>query len=439
MKERVFNMRIVEIIERKRDGKVLTKAEIDFWIDGVTHKTIPDYQTSALLMAIVLKGMNLEETTYLTEAMVKSGDVIDLSNIDGIKVDKHSTGGVGDKTSMIISPIVASCGGKVAKMSGRGLGHTGGTLDKLESIDGYQVEIPNKQFIDQVNDINMALVGQTGNLVYADKVLYALRDVTGTVESLPLIAASVMSKKIAGGADAIVLDVKFGEGAFMKDVDSAKNLAQTMINIGEKLDKKITALLTNMNQPLGYHIGNALEVYESVKTLKNEGPKDLEELCLVASGYMLLHGGVVSDFETGYKRAKTSLEDGSALAKFKEWIHAQGGDTRFMDDLDGFIDAKYRVEVKADVSGYVKDLKALELGMTSLHLGAGRSTVEDDIDMKAGIILNKKVGDKVEAKDILGVLLSNEPITESHIKEFKDAFIISNTKVDKPKLIEFVL
>lgn len=432
-------MRIVEIIERKRDGKVLTKAEIDFWIDGVTHKTIPDYQTSALLMAIVLKGMNLEETTYLTEAMVKSGDVIDLSNIDGIKVDKHSTGGVGDKTSMIISPIVASCGGKVAKMSGRGLGHTGGTLDKLESIEGYQVEIPNKQFIDQVNDINMALVGQTGNLVYADKVLYALRDVTGTVESLPLIAASVMSKKIAGGADAIVLDVKFGEGAFMKDVDSAKKLAQTMINIGERLDKKITALLTNMNQPLGYHIGNALEVYESVKTLKNEGPKDLEELCLVASGYMLLHGGVVSDFETGYKRAKTSLEDGSALAKFKEWIRAQGGDTGFMDDLEGFIDAKYRVEVKAEVTGYVNDLKALELGMTSLHLGAGRSTVEDDIDMKAGIILNKKVGDKVEAEDILGVLLSNEPITESHIKEFKDTFIISNTEVDKPKLIEFVL
>ena len=432
-------MRIVEIIERKRDGKVLTKAEIDFWIDGVTHKTIPDYQTSALLMAIVLKGMNLEETTYLTEAMVKSGDVIDLSNIDGIKVDKHSTGGVGDKTSMIISPIVASCGGKVAKMSGRGLGHTGGTLDKLESIEGYQVEIPNKQFIDQVNNINIALVGQTGNLVYADKVLYALRDVTGTVESLPLIAASVMSKKIAGGADAIVLDVKFGEGAFMKDVDSAKKLAQTMINIGERLDKKITALLTNMNQPLGYHIGNALEVYESVKTLKNEGPKDLEELCLVASGYMLLHGGVVSDFETGYKRAKTSLEDGSALAKFKEWIRAQGGDTGFMDDLEGFIDAKYRVEVKAEVTGYVNDLKALELGMTSLHLGAGRSTVEDDIDMKAGIILNKKVGDKVEAEDILGVLLSNEPITESHIKEFKDTFIISNTEVDKPKLIEFVL
>ncbi|HLV50075.1 MAG TPA: pyrimidine-nucleoside phosphorylase [Erysipelothrix sp.] len=432
-------MRIVEIIERKRDGKALTKAEIDFWIDGVTHKTIPDYQTSALLMAIVLKGMNLEETTYLTEAMVKSGDVIDLSNIDGIKVDKHSTGGVGDKTSMIISPIVASCGGKVAKMSGRGLGHTGGTLDKLESIDGYQVEIPNKQFIDQVNDINMALVGQTGNLVYADKVLYALRDVTGTVESLPLIAASIMSKKIAGGADAIVLDVKFGEGAFMKDVDAAKKLAETMINIGERLEKKITALLTNMNQPLGYHIGNALEVYEAVKTLKNEGPKDLEELCLVASGYMLLHGGVVSDFDTGYERAKASLEDGSALAKFKEWIHAQGGDTKFMDDLEGFIAAKHRVEVKADVSGYVNDLKALELGMTSLHLGAGRSTVEDDIDMKAGIILNKKVGDKVEAEDILGVLLSSEPITESHIKEFKDTFIISNTEVDKPKLIEFVL
>lgn len=439
MKERLYNMRIVEIIERKRDGKVLTKAEIDFWIDGVTHKTIPDYQTSALLMAIVLKGMNLEETTYLTEAMVKSGDVIDLSNIDGVKVDKHSTGGVGDKTSMIISPIVASCGGKVAKMSGRGLGHTGGTLDKLESINGYQVEISNDQFIDQVNKINMALVGQTGNLVYADKVLYALRDVTGTVESLPLIAASVMSKKIAGGADAIVLDVKFGEGAFMKDVESAKKLAQTMINIGERLNKKITALLTNMNQPLGYRIGNALEVYEAVKTLNNEGPKDLEELCLVASGYMLLHGGVVSDFETGYQRAKASLKDGSALAKFREWIAAQGGDVDFMDDLQAFIDAPFKVVVKTDVSGYIHDLKALELGMTSLHLGAGRTTVDDSIDMKAGIVLNKKIGDQIKAGDTLGTLLSSNPISDAHIQEFKDTFIISETKVDKPKLIEFVL
>ena len=432
-------MRIVEIIEKKRDGHALSEQEINFWIDGIKNKTIPDYQTSALLMAITLNGMDLEETTYLTTAMVNSGDVVDLSSIEGVKVDKHSTGGVGDKTSIIISPIVASCGGKVAKMSGRGLGHTGGTLDKLESISGYQVEIDNQTFIDQVNDINVALVGQTGNLVYADKVIYALRDVTGTVQSLPLIAASIMSKKIAGGADSIVLDVKFGEGAFMKDVESAKALAETMIAIGKKLDRDVTALLTNMNQPLGYHIGNALEVYESIKTLQNEGPKDLEELCLVASGYMLLHGNIVDSFEEGYKIAKQSLEDGSAFATFKEWITAQGGDISFLDDLDAFIESNYKVEVRSDVSGYVDDLKALELGMTSLHLGAGRSTVEDVIDMKAGIILNKKIGDYVEKGEVLGTLLSNSEIEESHIEEFKAAFIISEGKVEIPKLIEYVL
>lgn len=432
-------MRIVEIIEKKRDGHALTEKEINFWIDGIKNNTIPDYQTSALLMAITLNGMDLEETTYLTTAMVNSGDVVDLSSIDGVKVDKHSTGGVGDKTSIIISPIVASCGGKVAKMSGRGLGHTGGTLDKLESIAGYQVEIDNQTFIDQVNDINVALVGQTGNLVYADKVIYALRDVTGTVQSLPLIAASIMSKKIAGGADSIVLDVKFGEGAFMKDVESAKALAETMIAIGKNLGRDVTALLTNMNQPLGYHIGNALEVYESVKTLQNEGPKDLEELCLVASGYMLLHGNIADSFEEGYKMAKQSLEDGSAFATFKEWITAQGGDISFLDDLDGFIESTYKLEVKSDVSGYVEDLKALELGMTSLHLGAGRSTVDDVIDMKAGIILNKKIGDYVEKGEVLGTLLSNSEIKESHIEEFKAAFIITEDKVEIPKLIEYVL
>lgn len=432
-------MRIVEIIEKKRDGHALSEQEINFWIDGIKNKTIPDYQTSALLMAITLNGMDLEETTYLTTAMVNSGDVVDLSSIEGVKVDKHSTGGVGDKTSIIISPIVASCGGKVAKMSGRGLGHTGGTLDKLESISGYQVEIDNQTFIDQVNDINVALVGQTGNLVYADKVIYALRDVTGTVQSLPLIAASIMSKKIAGGADSIVLDVKFGEGAFMKDVESAKALAETMIAIGKNLDRDVTALLTNMNQPLGYHIGNALEVYESIKTLQNEGPKDLEELCLVASGYMLLHGNIADSFEEGYKIAKQSLEDGSAFDKFKEWITAQGGDISFLDDLDAFIESNYKVEVRSDVSGYVEDLKALELGMTSLHLGAGRSTVEDVIDMKAGIILNKKIGDYVEKGEVLGTLLSNSEIEESHIEEFKAAFIISEGKVEIPKLIEYVL
>ena len=432
-------MRIVEIIEKKRDGLSLTKEEIDFWIAGVTDNSIPDYQTSALLMAIVLKGMDQVETANLTQAMVHSGDVIDLSSIIGKKVDKHSTGGVGDKTSMIIGPIVASCGGKVAKMSGRGLGHTGGTLDKLESIKGFNVFLSNQEFIDQVNAINIAIVGQTGNLVYADKVLYALRDVTGTVNSLPLIASSVMSKKIAGGADSITLDVKFGEGAFMKTPQEAEALAKSMISIGEHLGRDVNAMLTNMNQPLGYYIGNALEVYESVKTLKNQGPEDLTELCLVASAYMLWHGNQADSYEAGYEMAKHALESGLAYEKFVQWIKAQNGDVSFLDDLDAFIDAKYKVEVVSAVEGYIEDMDALKLGMTSLHLGAGRSSVDDVVDMKAGIVLNKKIADKVSKQDVLGTLYSSNPITQSHIDEFKQALVIASHKIEAQKLIENVL
>lgn len=432
-------MRIVEIIEKKRDGLSLSKEEITFWINGVTDGSIPDYQTSALLMAIVLKGMDQVETANLTEAMIHSGDVIDLSSIIGKKVDKHSTGGVGDKTSMIIGPIVASCGGKVAKMSGRGLGHTGGTLDKLESIDGFNIFLSNKEFIDQVNDINIAIVGQTGNLVYADKVLYGLRDVTGTVNSLPLIASSIMSKKIAGGADSITLDVKFGDGAFMKTPDEAKALAESMISIGEHLGRDVNAMLTNMNQPLGYYIGNALEVYESVKTLKNEGPADLTELCLVASAYMLWHGNQADSYDAGYAMAKKALETGAAYEKFVEWIKAQQGDISFLDDLDGFIKANYAVEVISDQDGYIEDMDALKLGMTSLHLGAGRTSVEDEIDMKAGIILNKKIADKVVKGDVLGTLFSSSPIKDTQVSEFKKALVISSHKIEAQKLIENVL
>ncbi len=432
-------MRIVEIIEKKRDGLSLSKEEITFWINGVTDGSIPDYQTSALLMAIVLKGMDQVETANLTEAMIHSGDVIDLSSIIGKKVDKHSTGGVGDKTSMIIGPIVASCGGKVAKMSGRGLGHTGGTLDKLESIDGFNIFLSNKEFIDQVNDINIAIVGQTGNLVYADKVLYGLRDVTGTVNSLPLIASSIMSKKIAGGADSITLDVKFGDGAFMKTPDEAKALAESMISIGKHLGRDVNAMLTNMNQPLGYYIGNALEVYESVKTLKNEGPADLTELCLVASAYMLWHGNQADSYDAGYAMAKKALETGAAYEKFVEWIKAQQGDISFLDDLDGFIKANYAVEVISDQDGYIEDMDALKLGMTSLHLGAGRTSVEDEIDMKAGIILNKKIADKVVKGDVLGTLFSSSPIKDTQVSEFKKALVISSHKIEAQKLIENVL
>lgn len=432
-------MRFVDVIGKKRDGKVLTKEEINFWIDGIVDKSIPDYQTSALLMAITLNGMNMEETTYLTDAMVRSGNVNDLSAIYGKKVDKHSTGGVGDKTSIVISPIVAACGGKVAKMSGRGLGHTGGTLDKLESIAGFNVSLTESEFINQVNNINIALVGQTGSLVYADKVMYALRDVTGTVQSLPLIAASVMSKKIAGGADAIVLDVKFGEGAFMKDFDSAKALAETMIAIGENLDKDVTAMITNMNQPLGDTVGNALEVYEAVRTLQNSGPKDLREISLVASAHMLYHGGQAESYKQGLEMATEALESGKAFSVFKTWIEAQGGNLEFLNNLGSFIDAKHRLNVYADTDGYVKEIKALEVGLISSDLGAGRQTVEDKIDFKAGIILNKKTGDKVLRGELLGTLQSSSPIDPENEAAFKACFVFSDTEVGASKLIEDVL
>lgn len=432
-------MRIVEVIEKKRDGLPLTHEEIKFWIEGVTDGSIEDYQTSALLMAITLNGMNMDETTALTEAMIHSGDVIDLSAIAGKKVDKHSTGGVGDKTSLVISPIVASCGGKVAKMSGRGLGHTGGTLDKLESIPGFDIFLENDAFVKQVNDINVSIIGQTGNLVYADKVLYALRDVTGTVQSVPLIAASIMSKKIAGGADAIVLDVKYGEGAFMKTLEDAQELARVMIEIGNNLNRNVTALLTNMNQPLGYSIGNALEVREAIETLKGHGPNDLRELCLVACGHMLVYGGIAATFDEGYRLATQSIEDGSAYAKFVEWISRQGGDVSVFEDLNEFTKAKYSLEVFSENDGYVSDLRALELGMASLHLGAGRTKKDEDIDMKAGIILNKKIGDEVHAGDLLGTLYSNEPIEDRHSKEFVESFVFSKNTVATPALIADIL
>ncbi|QIK57445.1 pyrimidine-nucleoside phosphorylase [Erysipelothrix sp. HDW6A] len=432
-------MRMVDIIAKKRDGKELSKEEITFWIDGLKNKSIPDYQTTALLMAIVFKDMSFEETTYLTENYLYSGDQIDLSAIEGKKVDKHSTGGVGDKTTIILSPIVAAAGGKVAKMSGRGLGHTGGTLDKLESIPGYNIELTSQEFIDQVNDINIAVVGQTGNLVYADKVIYGLRDVTATVDSKPLIAASVMSKKLAGGADCVLLDVKYGEGAFMKTVEDASELAKTMIHIGESLGRRVNAMITNMNQPLGHAIGNALEVNEAILTLQNKGPKDLEELCLIASAYMLYHGELAESVEAGYELALETLRSGKAYEKFLEWIQAQGGDISVFDDLESFTHADYAHEVKSQVSGYLHDLHALELGIVSMHLGAGRKTAEDSIDMKAGIILNKEVGDKIEVGDVLATLYSSNPIAKEYDQDTHDCFVIESSPIDKPKLIADVL
>lgn len=432
-------MRFVDVITHKRDGLNLSKEEINFWIEGIVDDSIPDYQSSALLMAIAINGMTFEETTYLTEAMVHSGEMIDLSDIEGIIVDKHSTGGVGDKTSMIIGPIVAACNAKVAKMSGRGLGHTGGTLDKLESIRGYDINLDNKEFIKQVNDINIAVVGQTGNLVYADKVLYALRDVTATVSSIPLIAASIMSKKLAGGADAIVLDVKYGDGAFMKDANTAKELAETMIHIGKNLGRNVTAMITSMDQPLGNTIGNALEVYESVQILRNEGPEDLREICLEASAHMLVYAEVKDNYQDAYNLAQDALTSGKAYDTFVKWIETQKGDVAFLDGIESFKDAKHKINVYAEEDAYIESIKTTEMGIVSVRLGAGRNKKEDEIDYKAGITLFKKVSDKVNKGDLLATLQCSNEIADEIVKEFKACYKFTNKEVAKPVLIEEVL
>ena len=432
-------MSILDIIQKKKTKQTLSKEEIQLWIDGIVNQSIPEYQSSALLMAIVINGMDHQETTYLTESMLHSGDVIDLSAIHGIKVDKHSTGGVGDKTTLILSPIVAAAGGKVAKMSGRGLGHTGGTLDKLESIPGYRIDISIDEFIKQVNDINIAVVGQSGNLVYADKVLYGLRDVTATVDSIPLIASSIMSKKLAGGAQCILLDVKFGEGAFMKDMDQASDLAETMIQIGENLGLTMNAMLSNMNQPLGFNIGNALEVREAVETLQNKGPQALEDLCLKAAGIMLRQAGLVDSDEAGYERALEVLRSGEALEVFNEWITYQGGDITVLDDLDEFTKAAYTQEIIIPSSGVVHDMKALELGLVSMHLGAGRLKVDDAIDMKAGIVLDVELGDTLESGQRICTLYSSNPIPKSFIEDALACFVIGTGTIEKPNLIADIL
>ncbi|HEY4537707.1 MAG TPA: thymidine phosphorylase [Erysipelothrix sp.] len=432
-------MNIIEIIEKKRDAQKLSAEEIQFWIDGVVDGSIPNYQTSALLMAIMIQGMDNEETTHLTLSMMHSGDVIDLSAIDGIKVDKHSTGGVGDKTSIILGPIVAAAGAKVPKMSGRGLGHTGGTLDKLESIPHFDIEIDGQDFIDQVNKINMAIVGQTGNLVYADKILYSLRDVTGTVASIPLIASSIMSKKLAGGADSILLDVKYGEGAFMKTVEDAQALARTMIAIGRNLDRDVNAMITNMNQPLGKTIGNALEVYEAALTLQNKGPEDLKALCVLAASYMIHHAKITPTLQEAEALANEVIDNGAAYAKFLEWVAYQKGDISVFDDLAAFVEADYKVDVLADESGVVADIKALELGLVSMYLGAGRIAVEDTLDYKAGVIIEVNQGDTIEKGQVLCRLQSNSPIKDALIVDAKAAFVLSDEAVEKNPLIADVL
>ena len=400
-------MRMYDLIMKKRKGEELTTEEINFFVDGFTKGSIPDYQASAMLMAIFFNKMNKRETADLTNAMVESGDKIDLSNIKGIKVDKHSTGGVGDKTSICLTPLVASLGIPVAKMSGRGLGHTGGTIDKLETFEGFSVELTEEEFMDNVNKINIAIMGQSGNLVPADKKLYALRDVTATVDNMSLIASSIMSKKLASGADAIVLDVKVGDGAFMKTPETARELAQEMVDIGKHLGRETIGVISDMDQPLGYAIGNSLEVMEAIELLKGNGPKDLLELTLTIGSNMLLCAKKAESIEEARNMLIENIENGKGLEKLKDFVKAQGGDITPIDDFSKFPKAKYIEEVIAPVDGYITKINAEAFGLIAMELGAGRATKESEIDLAVGLVLNKKRGEKVNKGDVLAYIHSN--------------------------------
>ena len=427
-------MRIVDIIKNKRNGNKLSKEEIDFFIKSYVLGEIPDYQASALLMAILIKGMDKEETANLTFAIRDSGDKLNFSQIDGVRVDKHSTGGVGDKTSLIVTPIVASLGVKVAKMSGRGLGHTGGTVDKLESITGYKTELSTEDFIKQVNEIGISIVGQSANLAPADKKLYALRDVTGTVVSLPLVVSSIMGKKLCADDDVIVLDVKCGSGAICKTLKDSKELASLMVDIGKKAGKKMLALITDMDKPLGNAIGNSLEVKEAIATLKGQGPSDLTEICVIlASNMLCLAGkGSLSECESAVRK---SIKDGSALNKLIELVKNQGGDENLIINPETFEKAQYSREVYAVDSGYIVSADTEGYGNASLMLGAGRNSLEDKIDYTAGIILNKKTGDKVSKGQLLATLYSNSNSFESAEKLFLKSTVIGNKKPKNKPLV----
>ena len=429
-------MRAYDIIQKKREGQKLNKEELEFLIKGYTEEDIPDYQMSAWAMAVYFQGMDAEETANLTMLMAESGDMIDLSPIQGLKVDKHSTGGVGDTTTLILAPLVASAGIPVAKMSGRGLGHTGGTIDKLESIPSFNTSLSRDKFFDNVNQHKVAVVGQTGNLTPADKKLYALRDVTATVESIPLIASSIMSKKLAGGADAIILDVKTGNGAFMKDFENAKKLAEAMVAIGKEVGRDTAAYITDMNQPLGSAVGNALEVKEAIKTLKGEGPEDLTELCIELGSGMLELAGKITDLDEGKKLLRENLKNGKALDKFAEMISAQGGNAKVIEDLSLLPTADDSVEVKAEKDGYISEIKALDVGLSAMILGAGRENKESKIDLAVGLELKKKTADRVSKGDTLAVLHYNDKknLEEARQKLLK-AFTITTEKKDKNQLI----
>lgn len=428
-------MRLYDIIQKKRNGNELADEEIEFFVNGVTDGTIPDYQTSALLMAIYFRGMTDREISVLTECMAASGDTVNLSGIDGFTVDKHSTGGVGDKTTLIAAPIAAALGGKVAKMSGRGLGHTGGTVDKLESIEGFRTELPREDFFKQVNEIGISVIGQSGNLAPADKKLYALRDVTATVDSIPLIASSIMSKKLAAGSQGIVLDVKTGSGAFMKTPEESEKLARQMVRIGKAAGRRVTAVITDMDVPLGNAVGNSLEVVEAVETLNGNGPAELAQVSFALAAHMMTlasgkeYGECLSDVQR-------AVSDGSALLKLKEMVSAQGGNPEWIDNPELFPKAEFVFEVESDRSGFISRMDAEQIGIASVILGAGREKKEDDIDYSAGIILKKKTCDRVECGEVIAELHTNNRETAVQAKEkFLNAVEFSDSPVESKPLI----
>ncbi|ADP34465.1 pyrimidine-nucleoside phosphorylase [Bacillus atrophaeus] len=431
-------MRMVDIIIKKQNGKELTSEEIQFFVNGYTDGSIPDYQASALAMAIFFQDMTDRERADLTMAMVNSGETIDLSAIEGIKVDKHSTGGVGDTTTLVLAPLVAALDVPVAKMSGRGLGHTGGTIDKLEAIEGFHVELSKQDFINLVNRDKVAVIGQSGNLTPADKKLYALRDVTGTVNSIPLIASSIMSKKIAAGADAIVLDVKTGAGAFMKTDEDAVNLAKAMVRIGNNVGRQTMAVISDMSQPLGFAIGNALEVKEAIDTLKGEGPEDLHELVLTLGSQMVVLAKKAATLDEAREKLIEVMKNGKALEKFKDFLKNQGGDSSVVDDPSKLPQAAYKIDVPAKEAGVVSEIVADEIGVAAMLLGAGRATKEDDIDLAVGIMLRKKVGDKVEKGEALVTLYANRENVDQVTEKIYENIRISE-KGEAPKLIHTLI
>ncbi|WP_028783105.1 pyrimidine-nucleoside phosphorylase [Thalassobacillus devorans] len=432
-------MRMVDVIQKKRNGMELNEEEIKFFVKGYTKGEIPDYQASALTMAIYFKGMTEKETATLTQAMVDSGETIDLSGIEGHIVDKHSTGGVGDKVTFIVGPLVASAGVPVAKMSGRGLGHTGGTLDKLEAIEDFHIEMTKEEFVNNVNTHKLAVAGQTGNLAPADKKLYALRDVTATVDSIPLIAGSIMSKKLASGADSIVLDVKTGTGAFMKTLEESEALAREMVNIGKNLGRNTVAVISDMNQPLGFEVGNANEIKEAAEILQGKNVEDLRKLSLEIASHMTVLAEVFSSYEEAYAELEKNLENGKAFEAFRNFIAAQGGNIDMINDLNKLPQSKYKLEVTADQDGYVSAIDAESIGVAAMYLGAGRATKDDVINHAVGITLKKKIGDEVKAGEPLVVLNSDEENPEDSIAKVKEAYTITEEKVSAPTLIHKVI